>query len=204
MWSSGSTLPLVEHSRKGVAVRAVKSNWFEFDSILDSKVAESFWTNSIVIQYPFNSKTIQVNTKRISNHSKKRWKLRSWQLLKGVVHQKGRNKWELFEIMLFKLFKSFYCQITGVWLFTFLSISNQIKLYQKWKIDLILFQYNSFWSGKKNLVRSQNTICFWFDLTALVAVMVQRKTVNFENLQKCKFRSHNMIIIYASNCYAHF
>jgi hypothetical protein len=33
-----------------------------------------------------------------------------------------------FEILLFELFKSFYCQITGVWLFTFLSKSNQIKL----------------------------------------------------------------------------
>jgi hypothetical protein len=62
----------VEHSRNGVAVRAVKSNWFGFDSIFDSKVTESYSFNSILIQYSFNSKTIQVDINRISSHSKKK------------------------------------------------------------------------------------------------------------------------------------
>ncbi len=72
-------------------IRAVKSNWFWFNSIFDWQRAKTFRFDSISIQYWFDSKTIRFDTKTASAVMKEFGHLEVGQFYKGIVHQDGKN-----------------------------------------------------------------------------------------------------------------
>ncbi len=70
------------------------SNRIGFDFIFDWQGTKTFRFDSILIWYPFNSKTIWFDTKIVSADMKKICGLEVDRFYKRIVHQDGKNIWE--------------------------------------------------------------------------------------------------------------
>ncbi len=142
--------------------RAVKSNWFRFDSIFDWQGTKTFRFDSISIW--FKNDSIRYKN-RLSRHKKKLpiWKLTNF--IKGSYTRMEKNILRIVFVMMFSEFFILYYHNSGFFLFTFLPRSNRIESYRKSRIsfDSICIRFDLIWAKTFDSITKYDSISIRFD-----------------------------------------